>query len=416
MNGGEPEPPFRPSSGARLGYLDLIAAGVEKPPPPETYSPTIHRASTAPGLMTVLPLSAPDLILHQKPPEIFLVRREGAAQAYARTERPVIRMTQRHPDWGCVIFAVMYPAISPTVFQAPHPASSLFVAIKRLNKRIVHQYLQAGGEENPYREMARMEELGDNVHVLRQVEFLEDDDFLYIVSEKACDDGTLKDVIQWFDSEDTMDPDRCHSIFCKILRILGYLERHGINHHDLSPDNFLFLTPDNLVVFDLALSVRIPVNPLTGHRSLIAPQGNFGTYAWMDPTVYSNQTYDGVAMDLWAAGIILYNLLTNQILYERPDSSDLSYRYFVQAQGLSSTPLNERAVELLHDISYHAQYDEMYSRGMQAMITKATAHLNFSPEVIVLLENLLKENLAERYTLAQAMESDYVQRLDETAN
>lgn len=423
---GEVQPQLRPSAGARINYRDLVANGQVLQPPPEIFRPdhhnvTLHRACTCTRTSSdrfrLHPYSDTMMMASHSTQvgSTFLVREVGATQAYAQYGKaPVTFGEHRHPEWGRLNFAIVCPAIGNNVFQAPHPKNAQHVAIKQLNKRVVHYYLQLGGEENPYREMARMEELGDNIHVLRHIELLEDDDFLYMVFPKACEDGTLKDTIRWFDSDNIMETRRSRTIFRKILQILGYLEERGINHHDLSPDNFLFLTPDNLVVFDLALSVRIPVHHVLGHRTLIAPQGNFGTYAWMDPIVYANQeAYDGVAMDLWGAAVILYNLLTNQILYEQPSKIDISFRYFILAGGLSSTPLNERAVDLLYSLSYEAQFDERYVRMHQTLLEKATVHLTLSPEAIEILENLLNANPANRYSLALAMESTYVQSTED---
>lgn len=221
----------------------------------------------------------------------------------------------------------------PREFQAC--AEPKFVAIKRLNKEAVRHYHKQGGQENVYREVALMQELGDNKHVLKCIEFLEDEKYLYIVTPKACEVGTLKDCIQWGDPDDeSMEQARIQKIWCKILQILGYLEEHGINHRDISPDNFLFLTRNNLVVFDLAMSVKIPVNQETGQRCLITPQGRCGTKPFMAPEIYANrEAYDGVATDLWGAAVILYCMLTNQLLYREPAVHDISYRYFVDAQG-----------------------------------------------------------------------------------
>jgi serine/threonine protein kinase len=197
---------------------------------------------------------------------------------------------------------------------------------------------------------------------------------------------------------------------CLLYLLLLVLERHGINHHDLSPDNFLFLTEDNLVVFDLALSSRIPINPLTRQRTLIAPDNNlFGTMAWMDPFVYDHANpYDGVAMDLWAAALILYNMLTNEYCYERPNRfENVCYNYFIHLQGLWSR--NEAAVDLLHEYGGRAIAGDPNARSLCIRIHQlSVANLNISPQAMNLLENLLNEDPAQRFTLAQAMESDYV--------
>lgn len=390
-----------PSDTARIHYNVLVSAGIALDPTVEVFSPPIFPASDVPQTMIVRSWDRNRATAEP----IFLVRKDDATQAYALTDadqRPVPVGEHRHPQWGSIFFAVVYAAIGPNTFQEPSQNDAQFVAIKRLHKGVVQHYLSLGGVENPYKEMMRMEELGDNTHVLRHVELLEDETYLYIVSPRG---HTLKDTISWFDSENVMDSHRSHQIFCKILHILLYLEKHGINHHDASPDNFLFLSPSNLVVFDLALSLRIPINPATGHRALIAANENvFGTVAWMDPVVYWQKQYDGIAMDLWAAGVILYNLLTNLIIYKRPHPDDWSFRYCIIARGLSLEPLNERAIELLREVEANEELQNCY----QKLAAQATAHLNMAPRAMELLEKMLKIHPAERPSLAQVIESAYV--------
>lgn len=400
-----PERHLQPSDGARLGVADLSSIPMDpitEQHMPNACSATLVPAYTGPKhLLTVF--ASPTF---PKPPPIWLLAKDDAAQAYAVIESmSPIEITHRHPHWAKVFFAVVYHRVGINTFQAP--CTPNYVAIKRLNKAVVHEYLALGGPENPYKEVARMEELGDNIHVLKCVQFLEDKDYLYIVTPRG--EQTLKDAIAWYDSDDLFDAEHAHFIFCKILQILGYLERHGINHHDLSPDNFLFLASDNLVVFDLAMSVRIPISPQTGNRTLITTQVICGTYPCMAPEIYAGQHFDGVATDLWSAAVILYYLLTNQLLYREPTLMDLSYRYFVHAKGLSSEPMNQRTIDILQRLGAHSN-DERYRTLQQQLVQQAAGHLNLSDEAVHLLELMLEIDPHKRYTLAQTMESTFVQR------
>lgn len=410
---------LQPTFGARLRSRDLSPAEAMNPPKenhmPDNHSATLYKAYTGPKeLLTVLRSPDSDLRESASLPEIFLVRdleHEGTKQAYALVPgiQPIdLSHSNRHRNWGCIFFGLIYGRKGFHEFLACD--NPTYVAIKRLDKQAVQDSLARGDQENPYREVARMQELGDNVHVLGCIEFLEDEKFLYIVTLKACELGTLNHVISWGDPSDITKPARIHQIFSKILQILAYLERHGINHRDLSPDNFLFLTPDNLVVFDLAMSVRIPVNEESGQRCLIKPQGRCGTKPFMAPEIYANEeAYDGVATDLWGAAVILYCLLTNQKLYSEPHRRDPSYMYFVQARGLSSEPLNERAMGMLHRVNDLKANDGRAASVLKKWRDQAEAHQSLSDEAVSLLESLLATDPNERWTLAQAMESAFVQ-------
>lgn len=303
------------------------------------------------------------------------------------------------------MFGVIFkPAKAANTFQAPSERSTRYVAIKRLSKRAIETYLQTGGEENPYKEIARMQELGDDMHVLSCTEALEDDEYLYIVTSMGIH-GTLKDSILWSQPQ-TMDPTQVRDCFIQILNILDYLEKHGICHRDLSPDNFLFLTPTRLVAFDFALSLKVPVDE-NGQRTLMSPQGSFGTSAWMAPEVFFNLIYDSVGSDLWSAVIVLYNLVTNQVLYRLPLASDISFRYFILAEGLASNPLNERTIEILQTTVDEGRRDQQ-----NALLKQASAHLNMDPSVMEIFEHVLRVKPHNRWTLAQVMESDYIQSDD----
>merc|ERR1712232_757122 len=148
-----------------------------------------------------------------------------------------------------------------------------------------------GGHENPYIEILRMQQLGDNVHILKCTEALEDDDFLYIITP-WCTEGSLKENIPWafLDSEcPGFSTEDARKFFQQILECLCYLERHGICHHDISPDNFMFYN-DRLLLADFAMSLRIPKDKYTNQRSLIHPprdeRDKFGTFAYQAPEVF----------------------------------------------------------------------------------------------------------------------------------
>jgi serine/threonine protein kinase len=411
--------PLRPTPGAYLTFAELSSH------PPQSsveaaYKPVIHRALRDPPNVNVL---------HKQSdvPPVFLMRAEGPEQAYALIPgKEPISLNHHGPNWGCVYFACVYPIVprttnSSTTVRAPDN-KPVYVAIKQLSKSVVQQYLHQGGQENPYKEIALMQELGDNIHVLECMEALEDETYLYIITLKACQEGTLKDFIPWYKPE-TLSQPLIRDIFRKLLAILVYLEKNHVCHRDLSPDNFLFLRPDTLVVFDLALSVRIPQIMVNNNhngaeeshhrgsrrqRTLILPQGSFGTRAWQAPELFRDKIYDGVGTDLWSVLVVLYNLSTNQVLYQLPHYSDIAFRYFLLAKGLSNHPVNERTIEVLMELNQPGTSDNRNNRDAQDLLARAMKHLGFGRYLLQLFEHGLAINPGQRFTLANTIESDYV--------
>jgi Protein kinase domain len=408
------------AAAARLDYRSLLEAGIARDPP-DVHSAKIHRAYTGSlnqvAVVFVDPMTqtmvetgtiVPNLV--RADPADWTRVAHDAPQAYMKCGKEAIRFgQQRDVNWGVLIPMVILPLRGQNTFAAPLQGEANFVMVKRLRKDVLHPYLDSGGTENPYKEVALMQQLGDDNHVLKCVECLEDDDHLYIITRLACSEGTLQDVILGYIQDvhsirGVMDVDRARNIFRKILDILLYLVERGICHRDLSPCNLLFLSPDNLVVFDFASSAQLPTNEATGQRALLRHRPFEGKACWMCHEVYSGGQYDGPHMDLYAAGLILYYLCTGLILYEKPCSDmssnefDVSYIYFIAGEGLAHTPTS---------LVQGARIS-----GLQAVPTeisrKTAAHAATDLHAMNILIQLLKHEPADRICLSQAREAPFV--------
>jgi serine/threonine protein kinase len=423
-----------PTPGSRLGYNTLLQDGPPQNPPDEVFQPPLADAWAAPGIpqdLTVVPFDP------QEPPAgIFLVRQQGASQAYARDNLGLEEPDRvlggdggtnggRHPDWGGMYFAVVYPAIPgrPGHFQAPDPQRVVRVAIKCWNRQVVDDHLallqrEGADGENPYREMVFMRELGDNSHVLRPVEFLKTATHIFMITpmgrpltEEIPLDEPFRDPVWHL---------RVHELFKQILSILLYLLENGIHHHDLKPENLLFVHDDNgqevLVAIDFGMAMRIPVNQATHRRSLIAFRNIYGTESYMDPVVFRTPLpianplpgYDGVGMDLWAAALILYTLFTGRLLYRRPALNDISYRFYIRIRGLFP-PLTDPIVTFLQQLAQFAVHGNRALNVQLEINARQPLHDAIPPSAMELLDQMLRELPMGRLTLAQVIASEFVQ-------
>jgi serine/threonine protein kinase len=369
---------------------------------PENHSPNNHSAI----LTRAYTGNISDLLVRQEqeerqrmePPPIFLLAElEQAKQAYAIPNTPkIIPLFAKIHDrerWGFIAFGFIYPRDGdPLTFQAPKNPTK--VAIKVLDKMLVHEYLSNGGVENPYKEVARMQEIGDDVHVLRCIEFLEDDKYLYIVTKEACEKGTLMDYMK----SHVLAEDEIRRIFIKILKILDYMHKHHICHHDFKPENLLFLSPNNLVAFDLAMSLRIPVNIKTKQHALITTNGTSGTPAWMSPEAFlGHNQYDGMALDRYGAGVTLFNLLARDFLFILPHLMDPFFRYYIYSGNMWKTETTLEALEA-----------SCFPNHSGTLLKKHSAIRSFSASAKILLRGLLHCDPNQRMSLIQAVESEWV--------
>jgi serine/threonine protein kinase len=91
---------------------------------------------------------------------------------------------------------------------------------------------------------------------------------------------------------------------------------------------------------DMGMCLRVPYHdPVNGGvtdvsrgqiRRLMRPQGVCGKHNYMSPEVFANtDAFDGFAIDLWAAGVILYIMLTGFPPYDQASETDQRFRLII---------------------------------------------------------------------------------------
>uniref|UniRef100_A0A7S1YQ24 Protein kinase domain-containing protein n=2 Tax=Ditylum brightwellii TaxID=49249 RepID=A0A7S1YQ24_9STRA len=107
--------------------------------------------------------------------------------------------------------------------------------------------------------------------------------------------------------------------FRQLINGLCHLQRMGVCHRDLSLENILIDQYTKSLIIDLGMCLRVPFGDDDGNimdvsggtlRRLMSPQGQCGKPNYISPEVLQNtESFDGFAIDVWAAGIILFIML-----------------------------------------------------------------------------------------------------------
>lgn len=235
--------------------------------------------------------------------------------------------------------------------------------------------------EDPMKEIAAMEWIGnDHPNVVGCREVLFDGRNINVVMP-YCRDGDLFELLQECQKlpRPGLTEERGRFYFRQILLGLLHLQRKGICHRDLSPENVM-MDQDGCVVIDMGMCLRIPylddrgalVDITNGgdRRLLMLPQGTCGKLPYMSPEVYENRrAFDGEAVDIWSCGTILFCMLSGNRSYQRAHLSDP--QFYWMTQGIE---------KLLKD------WD-----------------VTLSDEAVSLLKGMLKVDPRERLTLTEAL-------------
>jgi predicted ATPase/serine phosphatase RsbU (regulator of sigma subunit)/tRNA A-37 threonylcarbamoyl transferase component Bud32 len=128
--------------------------------------------------------------------------------------------------------------------------------------------------------------------------------------------------------------DKVLNLFVDLSAHLAELHGEGIIHRDLSSQNILYNPhTGNVTLIDLGLSTTLDIK-----QAATTPQDLAGTLAYMAPeqTGRMNRTVDQRS-DLYALGVIMYEVLSGQLPFTAADDLELVYSHLARIP----TPLHE---------------------------------------------------------------------------
>ncbi len=117
--------------------------------------------------------------------------------------------------------------------------------------------------------------------------------------------------------------------FLGLCKAIAYLHDHGIVHRDLKPGN-VFLENGTVKVGDYGLSKSMSGSQRTAQTQSV------GTVHYMAPEISTGNYNKGI--DVYAAGVILYEMLTGRVPFEGESSGEILMKHLTQPPDLSKLP------------------------------------------------------------------------------
>lgn len=142
-------------------------------------------------------------------------------------------------------------------------------------------------------------------HIVGLYDFGEENGVAYMVMELVRGE----ELAAWFDMSQDFHLDftleDAVRMSCELLEALGYAHRHGVIHRDVKPANVMLSHDLRVKLTDFGVARMAAVNADRTEAEMV------GTPSFMSPEQITGQAV-GPPSDLFAAGIILYQFLTNE--------------------------------------------------------------------------------------------------------
>ena len=165
---------------------------------------------------------------------------------------------------------------------------------------------------------------------------------IYGVEERAL----VLELVEGAEPKGPLSQTEALPLIHQLIDALEYAHEKGVVHRDLKPAN-LKVTPDGrLKVLDFGLAKAVTEEVVPSGNPTISPTLTLratmaglimGTAAYMAPEQARGNVVDKRA-DIWAFGVIVYELLTGRSLFEGPTISDTLAAVLTREPDIESVP------------------------------------------------------------------------------
>jgi eukaryotic-like serine/threonine-protein kinase len=212
----------------------------------------------------------------------------------------------QHPErFGkYVVSGVLGQGAMGAVYKAFDPDIRREVAIKTIRGDLLQDSAKGAALAARFRHEAQAAGRLAHPGIVAVYEYGRSGDDAYIAME-FVEGHTLRD---YFARKATFEEDNIVSVMVQLLEALGHAHERKVWHRDIKPANLIVMADGRVKVADFGIA-RIEASELTQTATLM------GTPGYIAPEMYRVGPVDH-RTDLFAAGVVLYQLLAGQAPFE----------------------------------------------------------------------------------------------------
>ena len=218
----------------------------------------------------------------------------------------------------------------------------------------------------------------------------EDGEIVFLAMEYVAG-ITLRQALTDFGA---LSPERALDVFEPLMSALASAHAAGILHRDIKPENVLLSDDGRVKLGDFGLARPISAQTQTG--------GVVGTVAYLSPELVSRGVADARS-DVYAAGIMLFELLTGRQPYQGEQAVQVAYQH-ANSEVPAPSSIRPSVPELLDEIVLWATAKNPQDRPSDAIefhrvLQRAKADLGNAKKTETLTEQLRQTTKLRETTL-----------------
>jgi serine/threonine protein kinase len=188
------------------------------------------------------------------------------------------------------------------VFKARQKKLDRIVAIKILPRELASDELFAERFGREARAMARL----NHPNIVAIHDFGQVGD-MYFLTMEYMDGMNLRELIE----AELLNPEKSLAVFSQVSNALAFAHSEGVVHRDIKPENILFDKQGHVALADFGLA-RLAMDSHC-EISITQTRQAMGTLNYMAPEQYENPKSVDHRADIYAMGILLYEMMTGRV-------------------------------------------------------------------------------------------------------
>ncbi len=205
----------------------------------------------------------------------------------------------------------------------------------------------------------------------------EDEGVVFLVMELVCGQ-TLREVIY---ENGRLSPEQAFAVLAPTLSGLSAAHRTGLIHRDVKPENILLSIDGVVKVADFGLAKAVAETGTTSVTSGVL----LGTVAYLAPEQIERGSADARS-DVYAAGIVLYEMLTGRPPYSGDTALSVAYQHVNNDVPLPSAAVGDIPVEIDELVSSATRRDPaarpLDAGAFLAALFDVSADLDMAPVTV----------------------------------